>query len=206
MKEKIKYVKHCMFHPFDGFYEAKNRGKGSTLIATVILALFCILQCVQVQYTGFIMNFNILSYMNSVTIIISTLTVLVLFIVSNWTVTTLFEGKGKMKHIYMVTCYSLTPMLIIDSVVVFASNFIIEEEVVLLTALSSMGIAWFIFMMVAGLCTIHEYSLAKNLVTVLATAVAAMIILFLGVLFVSLLEQMFSFVDTFAKEWMRRMS
>lgn len=152
------------------------------------------------------MNFNILSYMNSVTIIISTLTVLVLFIVSNWTVTTLFEGKGKMKHIYMVTRYSLTPMLIIDSVVVFASNFIIEEEVVLLTALSSMGIAWFIFMMVAGLCTIHEYSLAKNLVTVLATAVAAMIILFLGVLFVSLLEQMFSFVDTFAKEWMRRMS
>lgn len=47
MKEKIKYVKHCMFHPFDGFYEAKNRGKGSTLIATVILALLCILQCVQ---------------------------------------------------------------------------------------------------------------------------------------------------------------
>lgn len=204
MLEKVKYVKYCVFHPFDGFYEAKNRGRGSLPAATVLLCLYGILQCVKVQYTGFIMNLNHISRMNSVTIFISSLSVMLLFVISNWTTTTLFEGKGKLKHIYMVTCYSLLPMIFIDTIVVFASNFVIAEETVILTALSTMGMVWFCFLIVTGLCTIHEFSLAKTLVTLVVTAFAALIILFLGVLFLSLLEQMFQFLYIFIKELMRR--
>lgn len=204
MLEKFKYIKHCVFHPFDGFYEAKNRGKGSVLVATVLICLYCVLQCVEVQYTGFIMNMNQISRMNSVTIFISALSVLLLFVISNWTITTLFDGKGKLKDIYMVLCYSLLPMIVIDAVVVFASNYVIEEEAVLLTSLSVMGMVWFAFLVVTGLCTVHEFSLAKTLVTLLATAVAALIILFLGVLFISLVEQMVQFAYIFGKELMRR--
>ncbi len=202
--EKVKYVKYCVFHPFDGFYEAKNRGKCSLLAATLLIILYCILDCVEVQYTGFIMNNNMISRMNSVTIFISALTVILLAIVSNWTITTLFEGKGKMKDIYMVVGYSLLPMVLIDAVIVFASNYVIEEEAVILTAIRWIGIAWSAFLIVTGLCTIHEFSLAKTLVTIVATLIAAIIILFLIVLFISLLEQMFSFIYIFSKEFMRR--
>lgn len=202
--ERFKYVKHCLFHPFDGFYEAKNRGKGSLAAATVIIALYCLLQCVSVQYTGFIMNLNNLKRMNSVTIFISALSVLVLIVVSNWTITTLFEGKGKLKDIYMVLGYSLLPVVIIDAIVVFASNYVIEEEAVILTSISLMGFVWCCFLVITGLCTVHEYSLAKTLVTILATAIAALIILFLLVLFVSLVEQMWNFFYIFFKELMRR--
>jgi len=202
--ERVKYVKHCVFHPFDGFYEAKNRGKSSMLAATVLIALYCILECVKVQYTGFIMNLHQITRMNSVTIFISALSVLLLAIVSNWTITTLFDGKGKMKDIYMVVGYSLLPMVLIDTIIVIASNFVIEEEAVILTAIGWMGIAWCAFLIVTGLCTIHEFSLAKTLVTILATLAAALIILFLFVLFISLVEQMVQFFYIFFKELMRR--
>lgn len=204
MLEKFKYVKYCVFHPFDGFYEAKNRGRGSLLAATILLILYGILQCVKVQYTGFIMNLNHISRMSSITIFISALSVVLLFVISNWTTTTLFEGKGKLKHIYMVLCYSLLPMIFLDAIVVFASNFVISEEAVILNAISTMGTVWFCFLVVTGLCTIHEFSLAKTLVTIVVTAFAALIILFLGVLFLSLLEQMFQFLYIFIKELMRR--
>lgn len=202
--ERVKYVKHCLFHPFDGFYEAKNRGKGSLLAATIIIALYCILDCVEVQYTGFIMNLNQISRMNSVTIFISALTVLLLAVISNWTITTLFDGKGKLKDIYMVLGYSLAPMVIIDTCIVIASNFVIEEEAVILVAIRWMGIAWSAFLIVTGLCTVHEFSLAKTLVTIVATLAAALIILFLLVLFISLVEQMVQFIYIFSKEFMRR--
>ena len=202
--EKVKYVKHCVFHPFDGFYEAKNRGKGSIPAATVIIALYCILECVKVQYTGFIMNLNQITRMNSVTIFISALSVLILAVVSNWTITTLFDGKGKLKDIYMVLGYSLLPVVLLDTMIVFASNFVIEEEAIILTAISWMGLAWAAFLIVAGLCTIHEFSLAKTLVTIVATLIAALIILFLLVLFISLVEQMVQFLYIFGKEFMRR--
>ena len=202
--ERIKYVKHCVFHPFDGFYEAKNRGKRSMLAATLLIVFYCILECVKVQYTGFIMNLHQITRMNSVTIFISALSVLLLAILSNWTITTLFDGKGKMKDIYMVVGYSLLPMVVIDTVVVVVSNFIIEEEAVILTAISWMGIVWCAFLIVTGLCTVHEFSLAKTLVTIFATLAAALIILFLFVLFISLVEQMIQFFYIFFKELMRR--
>ena len=53
MSEKVKYIKYCVFHPFDGFYEAKNRGRGSLIAATVLLCLYGILQCVKVHYHEF---------------------------------------------------------------------------------------------------------------------------------------------------------
>ncbi len=204
MKAKLKYVSHCVFHPFDGFYEAKNRGMGSMFAATMLVIIYCILQCVRYQYTGFIMNFNQLRMMNSITIFISHLVVIVLAVVSNWTVSTLFEGKGKLKDIYLVVSYSLVPVIVAQAVVCFISNFVITNEVPILNAILWFGYVWFGFMIISGLCTVHEYGLAKNLVTILATAVAAAIIIFLGVLFVSLIEQMIGFFTTFFEEWSRR--
>ena len=101
--EKVRYLKYIMFHPFDGFYEAQRRGKGSIGLAAILMALYAVLQCFKYQYTGFVMNLNAIFMMNSVTLIISTLSVPLLFVVANWTVITLFEGKGKLGDIFMVT-------------------------------------------------------------------------------------------------------
>lgn len=205
-KEKLHYLKHAVFHPFDGFYEIKYREKGSTLIATVILILYGILQCVSYQYTGFEMNTNPVFAMNSISIFVSAISIFLLFTVSNWTVTTLFNGKGNMRDIYIVVCYSLLPLLVMNAFTVFMSNFVIMEEVIILKSLQSLGMVWFIFLLLAGLCVIHEYSFTGNLKTLLATAVAALIIVFIGILFFTLLERMYYFIASILKETIRRIS
>jgi hypothetical protein len=205
-KEQLHYLKYAMFHPFDGFYEIKYRGKGSALIASVILILYGIMQCVSYQYTGFVMNMNAIFQMNSISIFISALSVFLLFTVSNWTITTLFNGKGNMRDIYIVLGYSVVPMLLLNGVTVFISNFVITEEVIILRSLQGIGVVWFVFILLAGLCIIHEYSFAVNIKTLLATAVAAFIIVFLGILFFSLMERMYYFVMTVAQEMVRRIN
>ncbi len=205
-KEKLYYLRYALFHPFDGFYEIKYREKGSLKLATAILVLYGIMQCISYQYTGFVMNLNPVYQMNSISIFISSLSIFLLFTVSNWTITTLFNGKGSMKDIYTVICYSLLPMLIMGGVTVFVSNFVIEEEVIILRSVQGIGIAWFVFVLLAGLCIIHEYSFAGNIKTLLATAVAAFIIVFLGILFFSLLERMYYFILSVVQEGMRRMN
>lgn len=205
-KEQLHYLKYAMFHPFDGFYEIKYRGKGSALIASVILILYGIMQCVSYQYTGFVMNMNAIFQMNSISIFISALSVFLLFTVSNWTITTLFNGKGNMRDIYIVLGYSVVPMLLLNGLTVFISNFVITEEVIILRSLQGIGVVWFVFILLAGLCIIHEYSFAVNIKTLLATAVAAFIIVFLGILFFSLMERMYYFVMSVAQEMVRRIN
>lgn len=204
MREKISFLAYILTHPFDGFYDAKYRGKGSSLLSIILIAVFCVLPCITYQYMGFIMNFNEIQYMNSLTIIISNLSIVVLFIVANYTVTTLFDGKGAMKDITMVLAYSFVPMIITNIILIIGSNFIIAEEVVLLNTVHILGTAWTVFLLLCGLCVIHEYRFLQNIITLIATLIAAAIIIFLFVLFISLVEQLVGFVMTIFSESLRR--
>ena len=204
-KDKLQYWGHSLLHPFDGFFEIRFRNHGSLLIATALLVIYAILRCLSYQYTGFVMNMNNIDEMDALSIFISTISVVVLASVSNWTITTLFNGKGKLKDIYIVICYSLTVLLIGDAIVTFASNFVTTEEVMILTSIQMVCYAYFVFLLIAGLGTIHEYGFGGNLASMVLTIVAAAVILFIGVLLFTMLERMFSFVTSVTEELMRRL-
>lgn len=205
IKEKLYYLKYSFFHPFDAFYEMRFRGKGSLLIAVISIMLFGILQCVRYQYTGFVMNTAQISAMNSLSVFATWVAGFVLFIVSNWSVTTLLNGKGGLGDITQVIGYSLVPVELATVVQIILSNFVIREEIMIVNVITGIGIVWFLFMIVAGLCTIHEYSFGKNIASVFLSFVAAAIIIFLGVLFFTLMEQMITFVVDVVQEFIRRM-
>ena len=204
-REKIGYLKYSVFHPFDGFYEIRFRGKGSGSLAAFLLFLFGVMTCVSYQYTGFIMNENDIESMNSISLFATAVLGFVLFIFSNWSVTTLLNGKGNLKDILIVCGYSLLPVLLTLLLKVLVCNVIIEEEVMILNVASGIGIVWFLFMMISGLCVIHEYTFGKNIAALLLTFVAAVIILFLGILFFTLVEQMVNFIISVGRELVRRM-
>ena len=204
-KDKLQYWGHSLLHPFDGFFEIRFRNHGSLLIATALLVIYAILRCLSYQYTGFVMNMNNIDEMDALSIFISTISVVVLAAVANWTITTLFNGKGKLKDIYIVICYSLTVLIVGDAIVTFASNFVTTEEVMILTSIQMVCYAYFVFLLIAGLGTVHEYSFAGNLASMVMTVVAAAVILFIGVLIFTMLERMYSFVASVTEELMRRL-
>jgi len=204
-KEKLQYWGHSLLHPFDGFFEIRFRNHGSVLLATLLLVAYAILRCLSYQYTGFVMNFNNIEEMDALSIFISTVSVVILASVANWTITTLFNGKGKLKDIYIVICYSLTVLIIGDAIVTFASNFVATEEVMILTSIQMVCYVYFVFLLIAGLGTIHEYGFGGNLASMVLTVVAAAVILFIGVLLFTMLERMFNFVTSVSEELMRRL-
>ncbi len=203
-KEKLKYLKLAIFHPMEGFYDIRFRGKGSILLSAILLCFYGLTECAAYQYTGFILNENNVHTMNSISIFLSHVFIVVLCCVANWTVTTLFNGKGNMASIFNVVCYSLFPYSVMRLIVVFLSNFIIKDEAMLIYMISGIGIVWFVFLVVAGLCVIHEYGLFQNLASLVVTAVSAFLIVFLLVLFLTLEEQMFGFIKDVFREFVRR--
>ena len=137
--------------------------------------------------------------MNSISIFLTWVLGLLLFIVSNWSVTTLLNGKGGMGDILKVVSYSLVPFICTLLFQVLVSNFIILEEAMIVY------VVWTLFMLLAGLCVIHEYSFGKNLIAIVLTFVAAAIIMFLGILIFTLIEQMVLFVISVGQEFFRRL-
>ena len=119
---------------------------------------------------------------------------------ANWSLTTLFDGKGSLPNIYIAMCYALVPYIVIQLPLVFVSNIIAFDEAAFYTVLMSVSIAWSVGLVFVGLMQVHDYSPAKTIVFMIFTVVGAAIIIFLILVFFSLLSDMVAFFISFYRE------
>ena len=67
---------------------------------------------------------------------------LVIFCIANWCLTTLFDGKGTLRDIYMLTAYALVPFILLRLPMTFVSNVLLKDEQMLFTFFNSLGLLW----------------------------------------------------------------
>jgi hypothetical protein len=123
-----------------------------------------------------------------------------LFVVANWCLTTLFEGEGSFKDIFIAAGYSVLPIAITTIPVTLFSNFVVAEELNILSLIAVLGFIWTGMLLFFGTMVTHDYTMGKNFVTVLGTIVGMAFIMFIGVLFTSLVMDMVTFVSSIVSE------
>jgi hypothetical protein len=203
--EMFKYSFHVLFHPFDGFWDLKYDSKGKLRVSLAILLLLTVATILQRQYSGFVVNFNNPSELNSVNELKYIVLPFVLWCVSNWSLTTLMDGEGKFREIITATGYALLPLALVHLFNTILSNMITVQEAAFYYFLESFAFLWFLWLLVIGTMTVHQYSVIKTIVTMALTLVVMGIIMFLGLLFFSLMQQMLGFVLSIYNELSLRM-
>ena len=200
LKEEMLYPFHLIFHPFDGFWDLKHEKRGSVRSAFLILVITIVAFCYQSIGTGYIFNPRQSSFLNIFAMILSVSMPLILWTVANWCLTTLMEGEGSLKDIFVASCYSLTPLplLIIPSVIL--SNVLTKSEGQLITLLETFGFIWMGVLIFLGMMVTHDYTMFKNIVTSIATIVGMAFIMFIAILFTSLMAKIVSFISSIVIE------
>jgi hypothetical protein len=123
-----------------------------------------------------------------------------LFVVSNWCITTLFEGEGSFKDIFVAVGYSVLPIAITTIPVTLFSNFVVAEELNILNLFVVLGFIWAGMLLFFGTMVTHDYNMLNNLLTVVVTVVGMAFIMFLAVLFASLVMDIVDFVSGIVSE------
>ena len=202
--EEFLYGFHVIFHPFDGFWDLKHEQRGSVRAAIVFIALAVFSFFYQAIGTGYIFN-PYGGYSNIFIQISSVLVPLILWVVANWCLTTLFDGEGSFKDIFIASSYALLPipLLVIPSTLI--TNFLAKNEGQLSTLLVSLAFVWMGLLIFFGMMVTHDYSLSKNVLTSLGTIVGMAFIMFVGVLFSSLVAKIVSFISNIVIEITYRM-
>ncbi|MBO4733603.1 MAG: YIP1 family protein, partial [Clostridia bacterium] len=108
--------------PVDTFKTMKEKNTGSVLIATVLMILCYISVVAKNEWGGFQFIGDTEGSFNSALTLLKTIGAVILFSVSNWVVATLLQGRGTLKEIYIVTCYSLSPLILSNFLYVILSN------------------------------------------------------------------------------------
>ena len=201
----MKFAFYILRHPFDGFWEMKNEKKGSLKTANILLLLLLFATIFNRQVRGFIFNsqYNVpLDIFYEIRVIVLPV---VLFCVANWAITTFLDGKGTMKEIYLVICYSLLPLIIFNIATPIISNFLSLNEETYLEIIELTGVVWACLMIYIGIQVIHEYSAGKMVVNLILTACSAAIVVFIALLFFSLMQEIGSFIYSVYRELSLRM-
>ncbi|MBO5725742.1 MAG: YIP1 family protein [Clostridia bacterium] len=201
--KKIKIALGTLTSPADTFYEIKRNNNGSVVIATVILVLWYIFKIIGLT-TGFIFNSTSIANVNAWYALAQTFGLVALFVLSNWLVCVLFEGKAKLKEIYIVTCYSLIPMVIEAIGYDILSNILTLDEAKFLNILTYICVVLTAAYLIMGIINIQEFTLGKFVFTTVVTLLAMILIIFLLFLVGILVQQAGDFVKTAVMEALYR--
>lgn len=198
--EKLLYPFHVAAHPLEGFYEIRHRGRGSVLVALLLVFLYGVSYSINRQKAGFVVNFEHPLAANVILDIQSIFILVLLFCVANWSITCLMEGEGRFKDIVTVAGYSMLPMVLTLVPLTIISNVIAANE----EAFYNVGIygamAYFGILLLIGIMTVHNYSLGKTLFTALLTIIAMFLIMFLFMLIYTLAQEMIRFFSSIYTE------
>ena len=198
--ESVKYAFHVMTHPFDGFWDLVHEKRGTIAAATTFLVLFLITSVVKLMYTNFQFINAPVQYINIYEQCASLLLPFLVLCLANWSLSTLFDGKGRFPEIYMAMCYALVPYIIIQLPLIFISHMISFDEASYYTVLMSASVIWSLFLVFVGLMQVHDYGPGKTIIFVIATIFGALVILFLALVFFSLLSDALGYFVSLYRE------
>ncbi len=201
----LKFALYCITHPLDGFWDLTHERRGSLAAANTILFLTLLVRVMKLRYTSFIFMNVYWEGINIFLYIASVLFPLLLWVVGNWALTTLFAGKGRLGQVYMATCYALTPYPLMQFPLMIFSNFVTVDEMEFYTVLSVLSLVWTIALIFAAMMQIHEYSLGKNVLFTIASLFAMLVIVFILLLFFSMITQGVSYFISLGREILFRL-
>lgn len=191
-------------HPIETIETLKEKKNGSVISASIILLLFTISEVILTVAKGFIFNTSRIEDFNIVMVLARSLFMVLLFVVANWALCTLLDGEGRAIDIYIVTCYSLIPLVISRILEAITSNLLTQEEYAFVTIVVTCLNIWFVCLMLFALKTMHNYSLTKTIINAAATIIGMVIIFFLLFLFIVLVQQLYIFIATICTEVIMR--
>lgn len=187
-------------HPMNNYYEIRKNRQGSVLGATVIYVVFFILFMAYQTNKGFVYQTLKVEDMDIGSIVLGFLLILGLSIICNYLVTSINDGDGTFRQIYMIPAYGMLPVMVSLLLVTVVSYGMTQTEAFILTIIMLIGVTWSAITIFIGLQTVHDYSFVETVKSIIITiafmAIAAIVAIILSIMW----DSLYSFIKSFGKE------
>lgn len=193
----LRYSLYLIFHPFKAFWDLKHEKMGNIKSANILYLLFIFLNLLGTQFSGTILSIQNHTDINNINIFLQTTSLvlpIVIWCLANWAITTLLDGEGTIRDIYITTAYALTPYILLSVPLLVMGNIFTLPEMSVYTFVFSLSVSWSLFLLYIGIMTIHQFTLSKTLWTIILSILGMAIIIAIGLLFISLVARILNFV------------
>lgn len=191
---------YTMRRPLDGFWDLIHEKRGSMAAAHTIVIVHILVLIIYLTQSNFWWIDIPMEGFNAMISVMNVMLPLVLFTIANWCLTTLFDGKGRMRDIYMGYAYALVPQTLIYIVTVPLTYILTAEEVMIPILMWRIGELWFVVLVLCAMKQIHDYTFGKAIITTLATLFAAGVMVFIFLMFFAVVSDGFAYFYSIGQE------
>jgi len=197
---ELRLIFRMFRHPLDTFYDIKKMQKASYLSATIIYAVILALSILSVYATSFIFNSTDLETFSIFRHTAIVLGVIVLFVFSNYLISTISSGEGWFKDVYIGTAYALAPYVVFTLPIIILSHGLTLHEIFIFQSILSLRDIWCVILVIVMIKEIHNYTVWELIKNILLTAFTMLMIVLVLFLIYLLVNQMYGYIAGIIKE------
>ena len=202
----VLYAFSVSRHPLDCFYEIKKGKSGSIFGASFLyIGLFAAFIYYQVG-KGFIFQYQSAVEIDFLSMIIGFFSILFLFILTNYLSSSIQDGKGYVKDIFMVPAYSSLPATLAFITATVMSHVLTQNETVFITFILILGVGWTVINILLGLTEIHDFLFRETLKNVFISFLLMIVVALVLTIFFVMWGQVSQFIIEVAKELWRNLT
>lgn len=199
----ISLVGHIFKHPIDTFYEIRKGNRGSIWSASILYIILYIEFTLMALFTAYLFGGN----SDSVTLVTGITTVMLplgLFLVMHYLVSTINEGSGTFKTVYIASAYALAPVLVLSMPIMIVSHILTYNEAFIYEFAMQIMLGWTVLLAVLMIKEVQDYSVGETIKNIFITIFAMVIAVLIAFVAYMLLDQVWEFIYSIIQEVMLR--
>lgn len=178
-----------------GIYHGRRRKSPLRRSFLIVLMLF-FAQIADGRLYGFQFGYPDDRTFSIVPYLVKSVIVFAAWVIGSRAVSTFLDGDGTAKKICISSAQALIPYIVQIFVCVALSHILVQDEAVFIQVIRIAGTSWTAVLLFLAVKNVHGYSIGRTLLSIVLTAAAMLIMLFLLVLFMSLVQQIWVFVSS----------
>lgn len=190
--EEALYVFTVARHPVDAYYEIKKERKGNVVIATAMLLLTFVGFLLNSAFKGFLYQLTDIEDLNIYAIILGFFSIVLIYILSNYLITSINQGESGIKKIYIQTTYSFLPLMFGLFLSTLLTHVLTLDENFFVMFVLTIGYLYTFILIFVGVNEIQNYEFrdtTKSLIlSLLLMVIVAITIIFIQLMFSQIVE------------------
>ena len=198
--QELKFPFYIVKHPIDGHYGIKREHKASYLSASIYYVLFFFMYMFFIYQTNFLFNPVNAQQINLTEQIVGIFVPLLLFVVANYLVSSIRDGEGRFKDVYISTAYSLLPSIIGLPIVTIVSLGLTLNEAFIFDTLIYITLFFTGFYMIFMIKEVHYYDMKNTIGNLLITIFTGLMIVVVVFIVYLLLGEVVTLISDIIRE------
>lgn len=196
----LRMMQQIAFHPYNFFEGIQESGRIKWLQGITVMLLVYLARMISIIITGYTFQTKEPYQISALHELIWILVPWFTFTLSNWAVSTILDGEGKFKEIFVGSAFALVPYIILIVPISLLSRWLSLDESGIYSFLTMFTLCWAGWLLLVGIKILHDFEIGKLIWIVLITIVGILIIWYVGILMFGLINQLYNFIADIIKE------